>query len=126
MNGYQQFATGFIAECTAQGLDVEQMKKAADDAIARIKTGGIGDLLSSAASVGKVPLILAAVAPPLVGAALGHGLAKATDIDPDAEVADIHHKEKMNAYQTETNRLTRLAKLQRMARSIPRSATLQP
>ena len=128
MTDYQQFATGFIAECTARGLTVDEMKKVADDVIAKVKTAGIGDMLGSVAgataNVAKIPLLLAAVAPPLLGAAVGHGFAKATDIDPKSEVEDIHHDERMQAYQTETDRLTNLAKLQKVARKIPRPAAL--
>jgi len=124
MTEYQQFAAGFLTECTLKGLSIEQMKKVARDMTERVKhAGGVLDTL---AGVAKPAILAGLVAPPLLGAAAGHGLARMTDTDPAADIDDIKSQELTSAYQTETDRLRRLSKLQKRSRQPLRAPSLAP
>lgn len=109
------FKAGYLARCVEDGLSPDEIAgsvKVASDLLE--KQGLLDKLLGSALDVGKgvagtaahYGIPAAILAPPILGAAGGYGLAKLTDID-DRDVADIKDREVIDEYHRQTEKLQR-------------------
>lgn len=114
----EAFKVGFLARCARQGMTPDQMLKTAQDALAAFeKRAVLGTVLGKSLDALKglaggalnygVPA--AVVAPPLLGALGGYGLAKATDVD-DTDVAAIKNRELIDEYRRNADELVRAQK----------------
>jgi len=112
----EAFKFGFLSRCAEEGHTSPEaiyarVKVALDLFRTTLyKTAGLidmpGKILDTAVSAGKASLPLLLAAPPILGAAAGFGLAKATDINDD-DVDSIKKRELIDELQQQTERLQR-------------------
>ena len=111
----QAFKAGFLHRCIRDGLTLrdatEIVEKAASIADTLVGLPGkavdlAGKTLDNVWPVAKTGLIGAAAAPPIIGAGLGYGLAKATDID-DTDVDEVKKREIIDELHRQTETLKR-------------------
>lgn len=112
----EAFKVGFLGQCAEAGMTPDEILAAVKTA--RDKLAGIGSVIDNISNkawdLGKgigstavgwgIPAAL--IGPPVVGGALGYGLARASDID-DTDVDDITDNELLDEYQRQTDKLHR-------------------
>jgi hypothetical protein len=130
MDARSAFKFGFVARCLNQGMTPAQIATFAKEAADRLeKRAGLGALLSGAAEVGKdvagkaIDLakpavagagLMAAVAPPILGAAGGHALGRLTDFD-EREPEEVAQATVINELRQQTEQLQRLRRMRALA-----------
>lgn len=130
LTAQQAFKVGFLARCVHDGLgpaEILTSVKAAADAFE--KHAFLGSIVDKGLDAAKgvagtglsygIPLALAA--PPVIGGAIGYGLAKATDLD-DTDVGQIKDRELMEEYLRQAERLRRQRQTKDQAKPAARSA----
>ena len=110
----QRFKLGFITRCIEEGMTAPDeicafAKQAADHLDTLVaqpekQAGRIMDVIGKALTLSGATM---AVAPPLLGATAGYGLARATDIDED-DVEEAKQQELIQEYRRHTNKLRRM------------------
>ncbi len=127
------FKVGFLSRCIADGVPTERIVPLIKEA--QEKVAGLADLLgkgvglggkalgATAGAVAGWGLPIAALAPPVLGAAAGYGLARATDLD-DTDVDDIKDTELLDEYHRQTEQLKRESAMRRYARQRQRTGRM--
>lgn len=119
----EAFKAGFLLKCAELGLSGNEAEALVKSAHVAVKQGFLGSLLSGAKDVGSaaaglgtglasgianwgiVPALAAGiVAPPAIGAGVGYGLGRLTDID-DEDVDSIKQQELIDEYLRNAERL---------------------
>jgi hypothetical protein len=111
----EAFKVGFLARCAEDGLTPDQMlsrvKLAAEMFEKRAFLGklldkGVDAGLGAAGGMARLGGLAAVIAPPVLGAMGGYGLAKATDVD-DTDVDEIKKRELVEEYQRQAAKMHR-------------------
>ena len=111
----EAFKVGFLTRCVEDGLTPDQMLSRAKLAMDMFeKQAFIGSLLNKGVesgagalgSLGRMGMLGAVVAPPVLGGMAGYGLAKATDVD-DTDVDAIKNRELVEEYRRQAAKLHR-------------------
>jgi hypothetical protein len=109
----ESFKVGFISRCLEEGFTTPeqiqgQVKKAMDliGGAEKQADGVLSRLLGMGGSAATVAIPLMLAAPPLAGAAVGYGAARATDID-DVDVEEQKRQEVIDELNRQTAKLRR-------------------
>lgn len=106
MTADEAFALGFATKIAsisqATGRSFAELMQEGVTKVAGILDSSISGLLgtglTAAKDVGSTGLLMAGLAPPLLGAAVGTGLAKMTDVD-DRDEKEIQNRKLISRYQ---------------------------
>lgn len=104
MDARQQFKAAFMLRCIEEGFTTpEEIEGRAKLAMEKFAANPLTDVATSMLALG-IPLALAA--PPVIGAGIGHTIARATDID-DTDVEEARKKELIDEYRRQSAKARR-------------------